>query len=157
MSGYIISMIAASVIVALGGLVSYGGGTARVSRAAMATVLLYTATLPIISVTGDLSQLLSKDYFADLKVEYDQSDTLFYEHTEQAFAVGVRKFVFGEHGLDTGDVSVSVRELDVESMRAKRIIVILSGRAVTSDARKIAEAVEDAGLGECEVIIDIAK
>ena len=63
----------------------------------------------------------------------------------------------GEHGLDTGDVSVSVRELDVESMRAKRIIVILSGRAVTSDARKIAEAVEDAGLGECEVIIDIAK
>ena len=90
MSGYIISMIAASVIVALGGLVSNGGGTARVSRAAMATVLLYTATLPIISVTGDLSGLLSKDYFADLKVEYDQSDTLFYEHTEEAFADGVR-------------------------------------------------------------------
>lgn len=157
MSGYIISMIAASVIVALGGLISYGGGTARVSRAAMAMVLLYTATVPIISVTGDLSGLLSKDYFADLKVEYDQSDTLFYDHTEQAFAVGVRKFVCEEYDLDVGDVSVSVRELDLESMRAKKIIVILSGRAAVSDARRIAGAVEDAGLGECEVIIDIAK
>ena len=93
MSGYIISLISASVIVALAGLVSYGGGTARVSRAAMAIVLLYTATLPIISVTGDLSELISKDYFADLKPEYDLSGTLLYEHTEQAFADGVRKFV----------------------------------------------------------------
>ncbi len=157
MSGYIISLISASVIVALGGLVSYGGSTARVSRAAMAIVLLYTATLPIISVTGDISDLLSKDYFADLKVEYDQSDTLFYEHTEQAFGDGVRKFVCGEHGLDEGDVYVRVCELDLESMRAKKIIVILSGRAATSDARKIAGAVEDAGLGECEVIVDIGK
>ena len=157
MSGYIISMIAASAVVAICGLISYGGGTARVSRAAMGVVLLYTATVPIISATGDLSNILSKDYFADLKVEYDQSDTLFYEYTEQAFADGVHKFVCDEHGLSGDEVAVSVRGLDIETMRAKRIIVILSGRAALSDARKIAGAVEDAGLGECEVIVDIAK
>lgn len=157
MSGYIVSVMAATAVVALGGLVSYGGQTGRVSRAAMAMVLLYTVTLPIISVTDDLSDLVSTDYFEQLKVEYDVGDTLFYEHTSAAFADGVRKLVCDEHGLDGTGVDVSVRALDVESMCAEKIIIILSGRAAAADARSVMQTVEDAGLGECEVKIDLGR
>ena len=157
MSEYIISVMAASAIVALGGLASYGGNTERISRAAMAVVLLYTVTLPIFSVTGNISDLISADFFEGLRVEYDQSDTLFYENTAQAFCEGVGRFVCDGCDLDSADVSVRVTGLDLESMRAEKITVTLCGRAVSADARLIAEAVESAGLGECEVMIDRAK
>ena len=156
MSGYIISVMTATAVVALGGLVSYGGSTAKISRAAMAMVLLYTVTLPIISVTGDLSELISTDYFEDVRVEYDPTDTLFYERTAAAFSDGVKKFVCGEHHFDYEDVTVIVRGFDVENMRAEKIIIILNGRAAMADARSVAGRVENAGLGECEVKIDLA-
>lgn len=155
MSGYIVSVMAATAVVALGGLISYGGGTARISRAAMAMVLLYTVTLPIISVTGDVSELISKDFFDDIKVEYDPEDTTFYERTVSAFSEGVQKFVCEEYRLATDDVDVIVRGLDVKTMRAEKITVILCGRAMIADARLIVETVEDAGLGKCEVKIDV--
>lgn len=157
MSGYIISVMAATAVVALGGLVSYGGGTARVSRAAMAMVLLYTVTLPIISVTGNLSDLISTDFFDGIRVEYDPTDTEFYEHTAEAFCDGVRRLVCDELGFDEDDVAVSVRALEVESMRADKIIIVLSGRAATADARFVSRLVEDAELGECEVRIDLGR
>lgn len=157
MSEYIISVMAASAVVALGSLASYGGNIARISRAAMAVVLLYTVTLPIFSVTGDISDLISTDFFEGLRVEYDQSDTLFYENTASAFCDGVARFVCEECDLDRGEVCVRVTGLDLESMRAEKITVTLSGRAVSADARLIAEAVESANLGECEVMIDLAK
>ena len=157
MSEYIISVMAASAVVALGSLASYGGNLERISRAAMAVVLLYTVTLPIFSVTGDISDLISTDFFEGLRVECDQSDTLFYENTASAFCDGVARFVCEECDLDKGEVSVRVTGLDLESMRAEKITVTLSGRAVSADARLIAEAVESADLGECEVMIDLAK
>lgn len=157
MNGYIISVMAASAVVALGGLISYGGRVARISRAAMAMVLLYTVTLPIISATSDISDLISDDYFEDLRVEYEMDDTLFYEHTSRAFCEGVCRLVCSEHALNGEDVSVSVREFDVENMRAEKIIVILSGGAATADARSVVQTVEKAGLGECEVKIVLAK
>ena len=157
MSDYIISVMAAGAVVALGSLASYGGKTERISRAAMAVVLLYTVTLPIFSVTGDISDLISTDFFEGLRVEYDQGDTLFYENTASAFCDGVARFVCEECDLDRGEVRVRVTGLDLESMRAEKITVILSGRAVSADARLIAEAVESADLGECEVMIDLAK
>ena len=123
----------------------------------MAMVLLYTVTLPIFSVTGGISDLISTDFFEGLRVEYDQSDTLFYEKTASAFCDGVARFVCEECDLDKDEVGVRVTGLDLESMRAEKITVILSGRAVSADARLIAEAVESADLGECEVMIDLAK
>ena len=155
MKGYVISVMAASAVVALGSLVSYGGKTERTSRAAMAMVLLYAVTYPIISVTGSISDVISTDFFEGLRVECDQSDTLFYKNTAAAFCDGVERLVCGECKLADGDVSVTVVSLDVESMRAEKITVILSGSAVIADARLIARLVEDAGLGKCEVVIDL--
>ena len=157
MSDYIISVMAASALVALGGLISYGGKTERISRAAMSMVLIYTVTLPIISATGDVSELFSTDFFDDLNFECEPGDTVFYENTAAAFCDGVERFVCEEFDLDGADVDVSVRALDLERMRAEKITVILSGRAVSADARLIADRVENAALGECEVMIDLAK
>lgn len=155
MSGYIISVMAATAVVALGSIVSYGGGAARVSRAAMAVVLLYTVTLPIFSVTSDLSGLISEDYFDNLHVQYDVGDSLFYERTEAAFSEGVKKLVCGEYNFNSDNVTVSTNGFDVEAMRAEKITVILSGHAITADTRSVVELIEDTGLGECEVKIDL--
>lgn len=157
MSGYIISVMAATLVVALGGLISYGGSMARISRAAMAMILLYTVTLPIISLTGSFSELVSEDFFDGIRVEYDPDGTVFYDRTASAFSDGVKKFLCDKYRFNEGDVSISVRGLDIETMRAEKVIVILSGRAVTADARLVVEAVEDAQLGECEVKIDVGR
>lgn len=157
MSGYLISVMAATLVVALGVLVSYGGRTARLSSAAMGIVLLYTVTVPLISMTSDLSGLLNVDYLDEFKVECDVNDTLFYDRTVVAFSEGVERLVCEKYDLKSDDVYVSARSLDIETMRAEKVIIILSGRAVSADARSIEEAIESAGLGECEVKIDFGK
>ena len=53
-------------------------------------------------------------------------------------------------------ISKAIDTIDVENMRAEKIIIIVSGRAAMADARSVAGRVENAGLGECEVKIDLA-
>ena len=70
---------------------------------------------------------------------------------DEAFASGIRTLISDKFSLASADVSVTVAGVDVTEMKAKRISILLSGRAVLSDVKRIEEYIESLGLGECEV------
>ncbi|MBQ8689514.1 MAG: hypothetical protein IJ515_04035 [Clostridia bacterium] len=156
MSEYIISVIAAASVVALGSFISYSGkGDKKTASAAMSVILLYTVITPIISFVSDFTPSDVGDFFDELRVP-EEKESEYYDVAKDAFCDGIKKMVCEEFSLSSKDVSVSVSGFQLEDMRAQRVKIILSGRAALADARRIAASVTDAGLGECEVEILLA-
>ena len=148
----------ATAIVALGGLMSYSeeGSVSRTLRSALSLLLLYTVASPIVTVIADIGDI-SIDSIVESAPEPDTDDPEYYKVAEEAFCEGIRKMVCESHSIGADDVAVYAFDFDFKSMSAKTIKIILSGSAAYADARGIAATVSDAGLGECEVELEIGR
>ena len=151
LDGYVISVVFASVLVALGGYISYGSAS-RTVKAATYIILLYVITTPIISLLSGFEDISLDGGFDFDDVVYD--DESFSETACEAFTEGICALVASEYKLSGDDIAVYVFDFDFEKMRAGKIRIILSGRAVSADFRSIENFVAESGLGECEVKID---
>ena len=152
MREYVVSVVAVSMLAALAVFISYGGASERAVKGAVSVILIYTLCMPIVDMVGDFSV---ENLNFELQLEDVESSSEYFETVEEAFARGVKSYVCEEFGLDGGAVFVKIQGFAIESMRAERISIVLSGRAALSDVTRIAEAVKNAGLGECEVNIKI--
>ena len=150
MEEYLISIFAVSAVTAILGLITYKGGDG-VIKFAFAVLVLYTALAPISKAVDGFDKL--QGGFIIPMPELGEGE---YESVaREAFCNGVKEYICSELSLDTGDVAVSASGFDFEKMRAELIKVTLSGRAAFADRIKIEELVGAAGLGECEVQIEI--
>lgn len=152
MREYVVSVVAVSTLAALAVFISYGGASERAVKGAVSVILIYTLCMPIVDMVGDFSV---ENLNFELQLEDVESSSEYFETVEQAFVRGVKSYVCEEFGLDVDEVFVKIQGFAIESMRAERISIVLSGRAALSDVTRIAEAVKNAGLGECEVNIKI--
>lgn len=157
MTEYITSVIAACAIVALGGFISYSdeGGTSRAMRSALSLLLLYTVASPVVSVVSNLGDV-TLDSIVEYEPPVDTSDPEYYRVAEQAFCEGIQKMVCEQYAISAEDIEVCAFDFDFKSMSARKIKIILSGDAVYADSRGISATVSDAGLGECEVELELA-
>ena len=131
------------------------GSVSRTLRSALSLLLLYTVASPIVTVIADIGDI-SIDSIVESAPEPDTDDPEYYKVAEEAFCEGIRKMVCDSHSVNAGDVAVYAFGFDFKSMSAQTIKIILSGSAVYADARGIAAEVSDAGLGECEVELEIS-
>ena len=152
MREYVVSVVAVSTLAALAVFISYGGASERAVKGAVSVILIYTLCMPIVDMVGDFSV---ENLNFELQLEDVESSSEYFETVEQAFVRGVKSYVCEEFRLDGDEVFVKIQGFAIESMRAERISIVLSGRAALSDVTRIAEAVKNAGLGECEVNIKI--
>lgn len=72
-----------------------------------------------------------------------------------AFEEGVAQYVSSEFGLAREDVSVEAEGFDPDNMKAEKILITLTGGAITANYKKITAATNALGLGEAEVKIEI--
>ena len=151
---YVVSVVAVSSLVALGGYICYGQKSASAAKTAMSIILLYTVCSPIGALLGGLEDAFDGDDFSI--DDYVSLDGAYAETAAQAYAEGVKAYVASEYRLDKNEISVYIFDFDFESMRPKKIRIILSGSASTADFRAIENSVFNAGLGECEVEIDFS-
>lgn len=151
MREYFVFLTALCVIVSLGCLLAYGKENSC-ARAAMGIILICAISLPPIKAVLALSDLDVGGFFEDF--DSGDSGTSLGATLGEPFADGVKKLVCEKYSLDADEVRVHVFGLDAASMRAEKIVVVLRGGAVLSDLRGIRSAVEDAGLGKCEVKIE---
>lgn len=157
MIAYVSSVVVATAIVALGGFIAYSedGGVSRTLRSALSLLLLYTVAAPVVTLVVDLGDV-SIDYIIDYDSPPDVDDPEYYRVAEEAFCDGICRLVCDEYLLNGADVTVRAFDFDFKSMSARKIKIILKGSAAYADARGITATVTDAGLGECEVEIDLS-
>ena len=149
MTEYIVGVYCVAVLLGILSQLSFDKGKEKVQRAAFAVLLLYTVLMP-------LGRLSLDDIGFDLDIPSYEEGTAEYEvAAREAFALGVRRLVSEEYSLPEENVRVLVEELDIESMKAGKIRVILSGRAAFADYKGIEKYLNGLDMGVCKVEVEI--
>ena len=154
MAEYLGFLLSASAVVALGGLMAHGGRTANVVKLALGVMLLSVSVIPIVSAVCDVVSE-GEIIFSESTQQGGTSGNLYEKTAEDAFCEGIKKLLVSEFSLTSDEVDVRIYDFKVEEMRANKVKVILSGRAVSADYRKICSRVEELELGRCEVELEI--
>lgn len=152
MSTYLVGLVAVSALIGVSSYVSYDQRWNRTLRFTSSLVLLCAVIAPFISFLRDAEFSLSE---IEKETEIRIEDSELSEGAEKAFCDGVRRYICESFSLSEGEVEVKSYGFDLVTVKAEKIKVILYGSAVFSDSRAIAERVESAGLGECEVNIGV--
>lgn len=151
MKEYLIAVVLITALVALCSHFLSGTDAAGYGRLSLGIVLLWAVLSPLVSLLSALPALPS---LPELSVP--ETDTPLYEqYAEEGFCEGLALAVEERFGISAEQISVRAEGFDVMKMRAQRIYILLRGKAVFADSAAIAAFVEDEGLGECEVEIEI--
>ena len=119
-----------------------------------AGILIISAIMiPIVDIIRDIDVENSLDRILG-EYEYDGMTD---DAIELTFEDGVAEYIAGVHGLRRKDVTVNADGFHIQTMRADRIYVTLSGGAVTADYKRIEREIaeEFTSGGECEVSISV--
>lgn len=117
-------------------------------NAALALILSARLLLPLSSL--DLGISSTPPSLDDLTQGGEYS-----ENVKEAFEYGIRNYLSGELSLDEDCIEVETVGFDVGTMRAERILVTLSKKGALANTKKVKALLEEAGLGEAEVKIEI--
>ena len=146
---YICGVVGVCAVISLAGFVSYRGELDRAVKGALAVIMLAAIVLPLrgLSLEG-LPDFSEDGFLPEGGAEYEKVG-------REAFEEGIRLAIAEKFHIDEENIAVTAVGYDFSSMRAERIRVLLSGGAVTADARQIRSYITEQGLGECEVEIEI--
>ena len=149
MTGYILSVYCVAALLGILSQLSFDKSGKRGERAVFAVLLLYTVLTPV-------GELVGEDLSFDFDIpSLDEGDLEYEQAARRAFEAGVVRLIADKYSLPEESVRVMVEELDVKTMRAGKIRVILSGRAAFADYRGIEEYINRLDMGVCEVEIEI--
>ena len=116
-------------------------------------LIICAVMLPLVDIFKEFD---GENYINELieDVQYgDYTDDMI----ESAFECGVAEYLADTYRIDVACIQVMADGFDMETMRAQRIYVTLSGTAVFVDYKKIEEEIrrEFTNGGECEVAVKI--
>jgi hypothetical protein len=151
MSTYFVSVFAISVCVGVLELISYNRNSAA-ERAALGIIFLYVVLSPLADAAwnfelGDLS--------ADKIIGETEADVEYEAAAEEAFSEGIRRAVADKFSLPRESITVRIYGFEFSKMRCERIFLLLCGRAAFADNKAVEKYVNEMGLGECDVEIEI--
>ena len=152
---YLVSVVAVSMLIGILSYASYPGGSERAVKFAASILLLYTAAAPLLSVVGELSHGDAPGFKIEAELPDFDKDAAYVETAEEAFKQGICKLLYTKYSINADEIMVRTVEFEFESMKAKKIIITLSGDAVFLDLRGIADYVTGLGLGDCEVNVTL--
>ena len=155
MSTYFVSVFAISVCVGVLELISYNRNSAA-ERAALGIIFLYVVLSPLADAAwnfelGDLSA----DNIADNIIGETEADVEYEAAAEEAFSEGIRRAVADKFSLPRESITVRIYGFEFSKMRCERIFLLLCGRAAFADNKAVEKYVNEMGLGECDVEIEI--
>ena len=142
-----------SIVVAAGAIglathLAYPGANERIVRLAGAVLLLLAVVSPIGSLIKGVGDL-SFDALEFTEPDFESGEYL--KVSREALESGIRTLVADEFSLSEDDVRVVALGFDFEKMKAEKINIILTGKALLADYKRIERYISEQGLGECEV------
>lgn len=147
---YIILAVTLSLFISVVSVMSHPSFKAECNMA-LGILSLAALAVPILSLVTSLGSFPELDFFP----EYDLSGGAV-EITKEAFEEGIGRAIEEKYRISKDELTVISRGFSFSDMRAESITVILSGGAVTSDSRDLAEFVKEnfCPEGRCEVKLD---
>ncbi len=153
MKAYLVSVVLICALVSLASHFLSATDSARYGRLALAVVLLWAVISPLLDLLSTVPELSLP---ADPPTE-EGDVPLYAARAEAAFCEGTRAAICEKFSLAKEDVSVRTEGFDLQTVRAKRICVLLKGKGILADSFAIAAFVEAEGLGDCEVEMEIGS
>ncbi len=154
MVGYLGTLIAVGAVVAFSGFISYGGECDKTVKSAIGIIILSTLISPVLSLFNSVSSLDIDKLFDVSREDISIEDSLYYKTAEENFALGIEGLLREELGLSSDEIDVHLEGFDMTMMRAEKITIILSGKGVYADYRRVVETIKTEKLGECEVKLE---
>lgn len=150
MGEYAIAVFAVSAVVSVLGYFAYRKSAAVAS--ALAVLILYAVLAPVIEY---LAKFDVNDIYSEIEGASGEYGEEYIAVTRDALSDGIRRLVCEKYSLSVENVRVLLEGFDFDSMKAERIRIILSGKAITADRLGIAEYINKYEWGRCEVEIEI--
>lgn len=116
-------------------------------------LIICAILLPIVDIIRDIDKKYSiDDLLSDMEYADATDDAI-----ELAFEEGISVYIADKYGVNKGDVLVMADGFDIGSMKAERIYITLSSKALLLNYKKIEEEIEKEFTqgGECEVSLKI--
>lgn len=150
MSEYVIGVFAICLVG--GALMKLSYGSADLSRLAIAIITIYVIAAPLVSAIKEVD---FDGVFEEIESVGGEIDAEYQPYAKSAFEKGICHAVAKEFSLNEDEIEALVSGFDFQKMRADKIKVILSGRAVACDYRLVEEYLNNLDIGECRVEIKI--
>ena len=150
MTQYLTSLVAISSLVGVCSYISYGEVEDKLTKSAMALMLVYVTVAPIVSLAASFAEdgfFKYGEELSDIAIE----DTEFHESAEDAFSSGIKQLLKEEFSISETDTEVVIFGFDSIKMKADKVKIILKGRAAMADSRGIIQRINEINIGECEV------
>ena len=150
MASYLSCLISISVIIGVCSYVSYGENRDGYLKTASSLILVYMIISPIVGIVKEVADIVDLgDSLQELPESIENTEIA--QNAEAAFCAGIKKHVCQNFSISEEDVAVKSFGFDFEKMKAEKIKILLSGKAIFADNRAIASEITGSGLGECEV------
>lgn len=150
MSEYMISVFGICLVGGACTILAYGQG--RVESLVVGIITLWIILLPI----ADCIRHFEPDNWLDsIEIPDYTTNSQIGEVIEDAFAQGVTDSVAEKFSLNSEDIRVRLYDFDDGKLRADRIRIILSGRAVFADYKAIEKYINEMDIGVCNVEIEM--
>ena len=124
---------------------------AKAAKLSVGIAVLCAVMLPLVGVIADNGLKIPEIVFTEYKEIENEN------YVKIAFEEALQESVSTICDIDKNDVKVFVEKVDMESMKAEKIHIVLSGKGLYSDYRSLAEKIEKefTNGGKCEVEFDI--
>ena len=147
MREYGLVIFALATLICTLGFFAYKGGRDVAVRMALSVIVVHAALMPVF-------RLVSEDVTVpELDFDVDDYEAEYINVARDAFCLGIERAVCSEYSIE--GVRVSAFGFDFATMRAERVLVILSGSAALADYKSIERYVNSMDVGRCEVKIEI--
>lgn len=154
MSQYLASLITVSALVGICSYISYGEAQEKAAKGAMALMLVYVTVAPLVSLAYSFASEGFLGYGEDMP-DISIEDTEFGESAEEAFRIGIKKYLKEEFSIAEEDATVLIFGFDSIEMKAEKIKIILKGKGALADNRGLTERINEMNIGKCEVELHV--
>ena len=117
-----------------------------ITRGAVSVILTVAIITPIPSLVEEIKREPDFSY-----VEKNEGEDI----CLASFEEGIARYIAAEFNLSRECISVEAVGFDVQTMRAERILITLSGSAAMANYKRIEKTVSELNLGEAVVKIEI--
>lgn len=120
-------------------------------RLASGILIFFLLLSPLPTALRALTKLDTDELFDTPALDGVSDNTELADVAREAYCEGIKRLLSEQFGIEASACEVFAYGFDFETMSATRVKIILRGKGVFADYRRIESYITEQGLGECEV------